>query len=432
MGANLKDFVGPYRILKRLGKGATGSVYLAEQRTPVARRVALKILNASLFTGRHHKRFLGERQVLASMNHHHIARIFDAGTTEDGRPYTVMEYVSGEPIAQFCDANGLTLRQRLSLFMEVCSAVQHAHERGVIHLNLKSENILIGRDGDRVFPKIIDFGMARQVDQETLRESLSSQGARFLGTLAYLSPEQLTGAGPGTDIRSDIYAMGILLYRLLIGRYPLQQEPQFSIYLERAAQEGVAHQSPHPPSVALKASKTVVEAAGRCQMKPRRLIKAIRGDLDEVVLKSIARNPSQRYASLGELVRDLQRHLTNRPLVGIETPPLRRLKKFTRRHGWLTAAMVVLPLLLVAGLIGTSLGIQRAGLARVTAEKAEERAPIRGQPFPRHDKFPSGNVGGGEGRRHGRPQNGHLAQSHGGAPESPFSQATRLGGRLGG
>jgi len=315
------DRIGPYRILQRLGEGGMGIVYAAEQREPVRRRVAVKVLRSAYSSREVLARFDVERQALALMNHVNIARILDAGTTADRRPFIVMEFVPGESITTYCESRQLPLQQRLELFCTVCDAIQHAHQRGVIHRDLKPSNILIMEEDGKPVSKVIDFGIAKAISMRLTDQTLETKVGSLLGTPDYMSPEQAELSPLDVDTRADVYALGSVLYQLLTGVPPLQLSGTGKSFSD--IQHAVQEQVPPAPSQ-------------RLQPPLRRYV---RGELDWITLKAIEKQRSLRYPSAAELATDLRRFLNNETVTAGPPSKLRKLEKFVRRH-WLGTVSV--------------------------------------------------------------------------------------------
>lgn len=353
--------IGRYKLLEIIGEGGFGTVWMAEQQEPVRRQVALKIIKLGMDTRQVVARFEAERQALALMEHPNIARVLDAGATDAGRPFFVMELVRGLPITEFCDTRQLTTRERIELFIPVCQAVQHAHQKGVIHRDLKPSNILVtGLDG-RAIPKIIDFGVAKAIAEPLTDKTLFTRFHQFLGTPAYMSPEQAGLGGLDIDTRTDIYALGVLLYELLTGQPPLNARE-----LRGAGQEAmlqtIREVEPPKPSARLSTLKKadLTTIATRRREEPQRLSRLIRGDLDWIVLKALEKDRARRYETANGLAADLRRYLDNEPIVARPPGTLYRFGKLARRHKLAFAAVGAVLAALIAGLITTSWQASRA------------------------------------------------------------------------
>jgi serine/threonine protein kinase len=353
-GAELPERIGAYRILDTLGAGGMGVVYLAEQEEPVRRRVALKVVRAGLDSGDVLGRFEAERPALAGMDHRGIARVFDAGTTDDGRPYFAMEWVA-VPITEYCDREQLTSRQRLELFADVCDAVQHAHAKGILHRDLKPSNVLVTEAEGRPCPKVLDLGMAKVLGLKPGPQALYTALGLLAGSAGYVTPEQADPGSPGVDARSDVYSLGILLYELLVGEPPF--EPR------RLRQTGwaglvriIQHEEPPRPSVRVTTltSAAATEVAQRRRTEPRRLARELRGDLDWIVLKALEKDRSRRYQSAHELGLDVQRKLQDEPVVARSPSLVNRIGRTLRRLRLVLAALAAMPSSLLAGLVASA------------------------------------------------------------------------------
>jgi tetratricopeptide (TPR) repeat protein len=336
--------------LQKIGEGGLGLVYMAEQEEPVRRRVALKVIRLGMDTQSVIARFEAERQALAMMDHPNIAKILDGGVTETGRPYFVMDLVQGLPITQFCDEAKLSTRGRLDLFREVCSAIQHAHQKGIIHRDIKPSNILVTLHGEKPVPKVIDFGIAKATQQRLTDKTLFTQFQQFLGTPAYVSPEQATLSGLDVDTRSDIYSLGVLLYELLTGKTPFDSKELLQAGLDEMRRT-ICEKEPARPSTRVSALRgdELTTTAQRRGIEPPKLISLLRGDLDWIVMKCLEKDRARRYESTNGLATDIQRHLTNEPVVA--SPPRRfyRLQKLVRRNRGVFAALGIILLVLVLG-----------------------------------------------------------------------------------
>jgi serine/threonine protein kinase/lipopolysaccharide biosynthesis regulator YciM len=370
--------VGPYKLLEQIGEGGFGVVFLAEQREPVRRRVALKILKPGMDTRQIVARFEAERQALAIMDHPNIAKVFDGGTTPAGYPYFVMELVKGVPITEFCDENCLTPRQRLELFIPVCQAVQHAHQKGLIHRDLKPSNVLVSRHDTTPMVKVIDFGVAKAMGQELTAKTLYTGMAQMIGTPLYMSPEQAGMSDLDIDTRSDVYSLGVLLYELLTGTTPFTRE-RFTKAAYDEIRRIIREEEPPKPSTRLTDSKdSLPSISAQRHTEPGKLTTLVRGDLDWMVMKCLEKDRDRRYESANGLAHDIERHLHDEPVLAGPPSPWYRFRKFARRNrGALVAAALVL-VALVGGIIGTTWGMFRAQAARrdaVAAQQAEaERA----------------------------------------------------------
>src|SRR6204780_324087 len=342
------DDFGRYHIVRALGEGGMGTVYLAEQREPIRRWVALKVVKLGMDTGEVLARFAKERQALAMMDHPNIARIFDAGATPKGRPYFVMEYIEGVPITQYCDGKRMTIGQRLQLFLAVCRAVQHAHQKGVIHRDLKPSNVLVTEQEGAPLQKVIDFGIAKATDQWAVANTLLTQFGQMVGTPEYASPEQAEVMTGDVDERSDVYSLGVLLYELLIGTVPFDAT--------RLRHEGLAEmlriireEEAPPLSRRLSAMGTATaDIASHRRTDPSSLRRLVDGDLNCISMKALEKVRERRYASVAELASDIERYVGHRPVVASPPSGLYGARKFFRRHRsavFTTAACLVFILL---------------------------------------------------------------------------------------
>lgn len=369
------DRIGPYALVELIGEGGCGAVYLAEQEYPIHRRVAVKVIKLGMDTRAVIARFEAERQALALMDHPSIARVLDAGATSAGRPYFVMELVPGIKITDYCDQNHLPTEARLSLFVQVCHALQHAHQKGIIHRDVKPSNILVSLQDGVPVPKVIDFGIAKAVGQRLTEKTLFTACENFIGTPAYMSPEQAQMSVHDVDTRSDIYALGVLLYELLTGRTPFGQEELATVGLDEMRRI-LREQQPKRPSTRLdmlaKAEQTTV---ARCrQAEPSQLLHLLRGDLDWIVMRCLEKDRTRRYDTANSLAEDVTRHLNDEPVTA--RPPSRWywFQKLAQRNKGPFAAAALVTLALVLGLGFSVWMLARERAARQQALRAEQKA----------------------------------------------------------
>ena len=365
--------IGRYKLLQPIGEGGCGVVYMAEQEEPIRRRVAFKVIKLGMDTKAVIARFEAERQALALMDHPNIAKVLDAGATQAGRPYFVMELVRGIKITEYCDQNHLSTEERLDLFVQICHAIQHAHQKGIIHRDIKPSNILVTVHDGKPLPKIIDFGIAKATSGQVLTDkTLFTAFEQFIGTPAYMSPEQAEMSPLDIDTRSDIYALGVLLYELLTGRTPFGQEELVAAGLSEMRRI-IREQEPLRPSTCLStlgaADQTTV--AKRRHVEPPQLIHSMRGDLDWIVMKCLEKDRTRRYQTANGLARDIECHLNHQP-VSAAAPTLGYLTaKYVRRHRRKLTTAVAFGLLVV---LGTTLSMWQA---RRVGEAEQERGNLR-------------------------------------------------------
>ncbi len=343
--------IGRYKILQKLGEGGCGVVYMAEQTEPVRRRVALKVIKLGMDTKQVIARFEAERQALALMDHPNIAKVLDAGTTEKGRPYFVMELVKGIRITDYCDQNHLGTPERLALFTQVCQAIQHAHQKGIIHRDIKPSNILVTLHDGVPVPKVIDFGIAKAIEQPLTGKTVFTAFGQFMGTPAYMSPEQAELSGLDIDTRSDIYALGVLLYELLTGKTPFDAKELLQAGLDEMRRR-IREEEPMRPSTRLS---TMIDAdltaiAHQRHSEPAKLTRFIRGDLDWIVMKCLEKDRMRRYETANGLAMDLRRHLNNEPVVACPPSAAYRFQKMVRRNKLAVAAVSAVAASLLVGL----------------------------------------------------------------------------------
>ena len=365
-----------YKLLDMLGQGGMGVVFRAEQIDPIRREVALKIIKLGMDTNQIVARFEAERQALAVMDHPNIARVFDAGATEAGQPFFVMEFVRGAPIDEYCDHNRLTIQERLGLVAAVCRAVQHAHQKGVIHRDLKPSNILVElQDGCHV-PKVIDFGIARATSSQLIERSFATEQGQFVGTPEYMSPEQAEVSGLDVDTRTDIYSLGVILYQLLVGALPIDSKSL------RAGGYGdigriIRDTNPLRPSTRISylEGEGIATAESR-KIDPASLGKALRGDLDWIVMKAMEKDRSRRYATASELAADIERYFRHEPVSAGPPSAFYRFGKYVERHKWGMAAAAATLLAVLLGIAGTTTGLIRA--VRAEKKAVQEAVAARG------------------------------------------------------
>jgi len=387
--------IGPYKLLQKLGEGGYGVVYMAEQEQPIRRRVALKIIKLGMDTKNVIARFEAERQALALMDHPNIARVLDAGATETGRPYFVMELVYGVKITEYCDQNRVSMRERLELFIQVCNAVQHAHQKGIIHRDLKPSNIMVTMHDGVPVPKVIDFGIAKATEQRLTDKTLFTSYAQLMGTPAYMSPEQMELSGLNLDTRSDIYSLGVLLYELLTGRTPFDTTDLLKLGVEELRRT-VREQEPLSPSAKLQTlnNEELTKTARRRHIEPPRLLTQLRGDLDWVVLKCLEKDRTRRYATANGLAMDIERYLHEEAVLARPPSQLYRLQKLVRRNRMVFLFGVVAVVALLLGtIISTLLLFSEARLRREAElrEKASHVASLVTQArFDEADKLVAG------------------------------------------
>jgi tetratricopeptide (TPR) repeat protein/predicted Ser/Thr protein kinase len=366
--------VRDYRILQPLASGGMGEVYEAEQQRPVRRHVALKVIKLGMDTREVVARFESERQALALMNHPNIAGVYDAGATDQGRPFFAMEFVRGEPITTHCDRLRLTVRERLELFLDVCSGVQHAHQKGIIHRDIKPSNVLVTVQDDRSVAKIIDFGVAKAISQSLTDKTMVTELGSVIGTPEYMSPEQAESTSLDVDTRTDVYSLGMLLYELLAGALPFDPKALRKGGLA-AIQRFIREQEPPRPSSRLESLGTGADAIARNRgLNVSGLVRRLRGDLDWIILKALEKDRTRRYETANALAFDIRRHLEDEPVSAGAPTTIYRARKFIRRHRAGVVSLVLLGAVLIAGIIGTTIGLLRAVRAEQRASQDAETA----------------------------------------------------------
>ncbi len=373
-----KTIAGRYRLIEEIGQGGMGTVWVAEQTQPVRRRVALKLIKPGMDSRTVLARFEVERQALALMDHPNIAKVLDGGVTDQGCPFFAMEYVKGMPITEYCDKARVTVEDRLALFVQVCQAVQHAHRRGIIHRDFKPSNILVCLYDGVAVPKVIDFGLAKAMNQPLTERTLYTGHGVIVGTPLYMSPEQAELNNLDVDTRTDIYSLGVILYELLTGTTPLDRQR----CNEAAWQEIVRlikEDEPIRPSTKLSSSGSLPSVAAQRQLEPAQLTRLIRGDLDWIVMKALEKDRSRRYEAAGDLALDIQRYLTDQPVEASPPSTAYRVRKFARRHR--VAVLTMLAMLAALGggtLIATWQAVvatraKQEALASANAERAAKQ-----------------------------------------------------------
>jgi WD40 repeat protein len=388
---------GRYKLLEAIGEGGMGQVWVADQLEPLRRRVALKVIKPGMDSRPILARFEAERQALAMMHHPNIAKVLDAGTTEDGRPFFVMELVKGTPITEFCDTRRLTARERLELFVPVCQAIQHAHQKGVIHRDIKPSNVLVELYDDHAVPKVIDFGIAKAVGQRLTEKTLYTGFGTLVGTPAYMAPEQATFNALDVDTRADVYALGVLLYELLAGSPPFDPERLKQAALDEMLRL-VREEEPPRPSTRLSTSQAKATIAAVRRSDPVQLARLVRGELDWIVMKALEKDRARRYETAAGLANDVERYLKDEPVEACPPGVGYRLRKFCRRHRTALATAAGFAVLLIAGAAAagwqalratsaehaTAVERDRTAEQRDEAEKQRDAALAAGKETARH------------------------------------------------
>src|SRR5689334_14257201 len=369
------DKIGRYKLLEQIGEGGCGVVYVAEQEEPVRRRVALKIIKLGMDTKQVIARFEAERQALAMMDHPNIAKIHDAGVTDTGRPYFVMELVRGIKITDYCDQNHPSPRERLDLFIQVCRAIQHAHQKGIIHRDIKPSNVLVASDDGVPAPKVIDFGIAKATQGRLTNQTVYTAFEQFIGTPAYMSPEQAQLSMQDIDTRSDIYSHGVLLYELLTGKTPFDAKELLSKGLDEMRRT-IREVEPAKPStrltqdlVAADVRRLNSKAGEKIRASSRRLLQEVKGDLDWIVMKCLEKDRARRYETANGLATDVQRYLDNEPIVARPPSAIYRLQKAVLRNKAAFGA--------AAGIAGVLLIGMGASTAQAIRAARAEREQVR-------------------------------------------------------
>ncbi|MFN0125072.1 MAG: serine/threonine-protein kinase [Verrucomicrobiales bacterium] len=369
------QMLGRYKLLEKIGEGGFGEVWMAEQREPVKRRVALKIIKLGMDSRQVVARFEAERQALAMMDHPNIARIFDADVTDTGRPYFVMELVRGTRITEYCDHHQLTTRERLDLFIKVCHAIQHAHQKGIIHRDLKPSKILVTVNDGAPVPKVIDFGIAKATQGELTDKTLYTQFQQLIGTPAYISPEQAEMSSLDIDTRADIYSLGVLLYELLVGQTPFDANEMMQGGID-ALRRIIREKEPTRPSTKLNTlpGDARTTASKRRQTDAGKLVHQLKGDLDWIVMKCLEKDRARRYETANGLAKDIERHLANEPVVARPPSMAYKMQKVWQRNKLVLSAAAAVALALMVGIGVSTWQMIRATRAEREQSRLRERA----------------------------------------------------------
>jgi serine/threonine protein kinase/tetratricopeptide (TPR) repeat protein len=366
--------IGRYKLIRVLGEGGMGIVYLAQQTEPVKREVALKVIKPGMDSKRVIARFEAEQQALALMEHPHVARVHDAGLTQSGRPYFVMEHVKGSPITEYCDKNKMTIEERLRLFLHVCEAIQYAHQKGIIHRDIKPSNILVNIEDGEAAPKVIDFGVARAISQPLTNRTFHTEQGQLIGTPEYMSPEQVDLCNKDIDTRTDVYSLGVLLYELLTGVLPFDRETFREKGIDHI-RKVICEQDPATPSTRLGKTSMpeLTESARKRRADVRTLIRKLHSDLDWITLKALEKEPARRYATVEALAKDLRRHLDHLPVSAAPPGVVYQSQKFLRRHRRQVLATIMVLIVCLAVVIAAVMS------TRASKESAQVEALQHGQ-----------------------------------------------------
>ena len=372
------SMIGPYKLKEQIGEGGFGLVFVAEQTEPVKRKVALKVIKPGMDSRQVIARFEAERQALALMEHPNIAKVLDAGATDTGRPYFVMELVRGIPVTAYCDRNQLSPKDRLELFVTVCQAIQHAHQKGIIHRDIKPSNVLVTSHDGKPVAKVIDFGVAKAISQQLTDRSVYTSFAQMIGTPLYMSPEQAEMSGLDVDTRSDIYSLGVLLYELLTGTTPLDRQ-KFAQAAYDEVRRLIREEEPPKPSTRLSSSESIASIAAQRHLEPAKLSKLLRGDLDWITMKALEKDRTRRYETANGLARDIQRYLNDEAVEACPPSTGYRLRKFAHRNRAGLTMAAVIALLLVSCLAVSTWQAVRATRAERIARAAQHAEAKRAE-----------------------------------------------------
>ncbi|MFO0939518.1 MAG: serine/threonine-protein kinase [Pirellulales bacterium] len=366
--------IGPYKLKEKIGEGGFGLVFVAEQTEPVRRKVAIKVIKPGMDSRQVIARFEAERQALAMMDHPNIAKVLDAGTTQSGMPYFVMELVRGIPITEYCDKHQMPPKERLELFITVCQAIQHAHQKGIIHRDIKPSNVLVTSHDGKPVAKVIDFGVAKAIHQQLTDHSIYTNIATMIGTPLYMSPEQAEMSGLDIDTRTDIYSLGVLLYELLTGSTPIERM-RFAKAAYDEIRRLIREEEPPKPSTRLSSSESIASVAAQRHMEPAKLSRLIRGDLDWITMRALEKDRTRRYETANGLAQDIQRYLSDEPVEACPPSVIYRFQKFSKKNRVVLTTAGGIVLLLVIGLVAFAWQAQVAREERddaIEARKAQE------------------------------------------------------------
>jgi eukaryotic-like serine/threonine-protein kinase len=366
--------IGPYRLLQMIGEGGMGEVWLAEQRTTIRRSVALKLIKSGMDTKTVVARFESERQALALMDHPNIAQVYDAGSTPDGRPYFVMEYVPGLSITEYCDKHRLSMQERLELFQQVCEGVQHAHQKAIIHRDLKPSNILIVEQDNKPAPKIIDFGLAKAMAQRLTEKTMFTEVGALVGTPEYMSPEQADLCEQNIDTRTDVYSLGVILYELLVGALPFDAKSLRAAGLEAILRVIREVEPPKPSTKVRSLGDASAATAEKRREEPRSFARHLQGELDWITLKALEKDRTRRYGTASELSADIARYLRNEPVMAGPATAGYHIRKYAARHWFGLGAAACLALLVIGFVITQAAELHRIRLERDRANRERDRA----------------------------------------------------------